>query len=387
MRVDASVVSPRSARSWSLPWPGRLDASIALAFVLLVVAEAAFSPDVPSPLLHLTVAGAAMAALAFRRKAPLVVAAVVAVANFGLNPEGQFSTLLSLVLVTFTVGAEADPPRSHYGLGIVLLPFVALLTYEGLEPSDLGAALVFLVGPWAVGSATRQRTQRTEQAVARAEQLERDREREAEAAAAEERTRIARELHDIVSHSISVVTVQTQAVRRRLGPDQAREAADLAAVEAAAREAMVEMRRLFGLLRHHGDAPSLAPQPGLGQLDPLLDQVRAAGLPVDLALRGDAYELPPGIDLAAYRIIQEATTNALRHSGAGRVGVQVDYQSTHLGIVVEDDGRGLPGGPHHGHGLIGIRERVAVCGGTLSITSGHPRGARVQVELPVRRAT
>ena len=378
---------PRPGRSWSLPRPGRLDVSIALAFLLLVVAEAALSPDVPSPLLHVTVAGAAMAALAYRRRAPLVVAAVVAVANFGLNPEGQFSTLLSLVLVTFTVGAETDPPRSYYGLGIVLLPFVALLTYEGLEPSDLAAALVFLIGPWGVGSATRQRTRRTEQAVARAEQLERDREREAEAAAAEERTRIARELHDIVSHSISVVTVQTQAVRRRLGPEQAREAADLEAVEAAAREAMVEMRRLFGLLRHHGDAPALAPQPGLGQLDSLLEQVRAAGLPVELTRRGDAYEPPAGIDLAAYRIIQEATTNALRHSGAGRVKVQVDHQPTHLGIVVEDDGRGMPGGPHHGHGLIGIRERVTVCGGTLSITRGRAGGTRIQVELPVRSAT
>ncbi len=150
---------------------------------------------------------------------------------------------------------------------------------QTLEPSDLAAALVFFAGPWTVGVVLSGRMATAELAVARADQLEREREQESARAAAEERTRIARELHDIVSHSISVVTIQTQAVRRRLGPDHAAEAADLAAVEATAREAMAEMRRLFGMLRTEGERPglALAPQPGLGELERLVRQVDSAG--------------------------------------------------------------------------------------------------------------
>jgi len=178
------------------------------------------------------------------------------------------------VLVSFTLGAELDAPRSVLGLGAVAAPFLAMSAVEGLEPSDLAAALVFIGGPWAVGLVLRQRTARTAEAVDRAARLERDRAAENAAAVAQERLRIARELHDIVSHSISVVAIQTQAVRRRLGPEQAREAQDLAEVETTARQAMAEMRRLFGVLRAEGDSPSLAPQPGLGELDRLAEQAR-----------------------------------------------------------------------------------------------------------------
>ena len=165
-----------------------------------------------------------MIALAWRRRASLVVAAIVVRSNIISNPQGEFTTLLSLVLVSFTVGAENDPPWSYLGLGLVFIPFLVVSIIESFEPSDLAAGLVFFVGPWAVGVITRGRIASAEEAVARAEQLERNRELEAAKAAAEERTRIARELHDIVSHSISVVTIQTQAVRRRLGPEHAAEA-------------------------------------------------------------------------------------------------------------------------------------------------------------------
>ena len=158
------------------------------------------------------------------------------------------------MLVCFTVGAETKPPRNYLGLGMVLVPFLVVSVIEAFEPSDLAAALVFFVGPWTVGVVLSGRIASADEAVARAAQLEREREAEAARAAAEERTRIARELHDIVSHSISVVTIQTQAVRRRLGPEHAAEAADLAAVEATAREALAEMRRLFGVLRTEGES-------------------------------------------------------------------------------------------------------------------------------------
>jgi signal transduction histidine kinase len=355
----------------------------------MTVAEAALNPDVRSPLQHVVVAGGAMLTLAWRRSFPLAVAAAVMTTNLLLNPEGEFSTLLSLVLVSFTIGAETAPPRSHVGLAVVVVPFVAASVAEGLEPSDLGAALVFLVGPWAVGGLLRRRTIRTDEALAELDRLAREKEVEAARAAEQERTRIARELHDIVSHSISVISIQTQAVRRRLGPEHAAEAADLAAVETTAREALGEMRRLFGVLRSDGEPVSLEPQPGLAELGRLMDQVRTAGFDVSLVTEGDAYGLPPGVDLAAYRIVQESLTNALRHSGGRRVDVRVEYTPTSLRLSVNDDGAG-PDAERRtadGYGLVGISERVTLYGGTVEVTPSPLGGLRLVAELPVREGS
>ena len=278
----------------------------------------------------------------------------------------------------------------------MLVPFLIVSVIETFEPSDLAAALVFFVGPWAVGVITRGRIASAEEAVARAEQLERNRELEAARAAADERTRIARELHDIVSHSISVVTIQTQAVRRRLGPEHAAEARDLAAVEATAREALAEMRRLFGVLRTEGDQPlALAPQPGLSELDRLVRQVGSGDMQVGLRIEGDQVPLSPGVDLAAYRIAQEGLTNAIRHARATRADVLVRYSPDRLDVEVEDNGRGLSrsqrangtssnGG---GHGLVGIRERVALYGGTVELVPSSSGGVRLAVSLPLKEAT
>ena len=364
--------------------PPRVDIGLAAAFLLMTIAEAVFSPNVSSALTHLVVAGLAMATLAWRRQFPLVVATLVIASNIAINPNDQFTTLLSLVLVAFTIGSETVGPRSYLGLAIVVVPFVTVSVLEGLEPSDLAAALVFLVGPWTVGSAMRQRSMRTAEAVERADLLEREQESKAAAAAEQERTRIARELHDIVSHSISVVAIQTQAVRRRLGPEHAREAADLAAVETTAREALAEMRRLFGVLRDDGEAASLTPQPGLGELDRLLGKVRSSGLDVELEIDGDPYDLPPGVDLAAYRIVQEALTNALRHSGAAHAKVWVKYGATTLDVVVEDDGAGIKEPATGGHGLVGVRERVALYGGTVRLETAPTGGVQLSASLPVR---
>ncbi len=376
--------------------PPLLDALIAVAFVAMTVAEAVFSPAVSRPVEHVLVAGLAMAALAWRRRAPLVVAALVVASNIAVNPGGQFTTLLSLVLVCFTVGSETRTPRNYLGLGLVLVPFLIVSVIETFEPSDLAAALVFFAGPWAVGVVTRGRIASAEEAVARAEQLERNRELEAARAAADERTRIARELHDIVSHSISVVTIQTQAVRRRLGPEHAAEARDLAAVEATAREALAEMRRLFGVLRTEGDQPlALAPQPGLSELDRLVRQVGSGDMQVGLRIEGDEVPLSPGVDLAAYRIAQEGLTNAIRHARATRADVLVRYAPDRLDVEVEDNGRGLSrsqlangtSSNGAGHGLVGIRERVALYGGTVELVPSSSGGVRLAVSLPLKEAT
>jgi signal transduction histidine kinase len=365
--------------------PPRSDALIAAAFVTAALAEAVFAETARPPLAHALIAAPAMAALAWRRRFPLGVAVVVVLANFAINPEGLFSTLLAIVLVAFTIGAETDLARARIGLALLALPLFGAFVAEGLEPSDIAAMIVFLGGPWAIGVAFRQRSRRVAEAVERAARLERERAADTAAAAAEERARIARELHDIVSHSISVIAVQTQAVRRRLRPDQEREASDLAAVETTARQAMAEMRRLFGVLRSEEDALALTPQPGLGELDRLLEQVRAAGLPVELDIEGERAELPPGVDLAAYRIVQEGLTNALRHAGPASASVRLRYGGEELEVVVEDDGSGPNGSaPAGGHGLVGIRERVTLYGGSFEAGPGAGGGFRLAARLPVR---
>ena len=366
------------------PW---VDVALAAAFVVMTLAEALLSPAVTSPVEHAVVGSLAMALLAWRRVAPLAVAALVVTVNVLTNPGGEFSTLLSLVLVCFTIGSETLPPRSYAGLLLVLVPFVGVSIAHDLEPSDLAAALVFFVGPWIVGGLVRSRIERSDEAVARAERLERERELETARAAAEERTRIARELHDIVSHSISVVTIQTQAVRRRLGPEHAAEAADLAAVEATAREALAEMRRLFGVLRADGESVSLAPQPGLAELGRLVEKVGAGDLRVRLSIEGEPVDLPPGVDLAAYRIAQEGLTNAVRHSGATEADVRLRYRRTRLDIEVEDNGHGLRHNGRAGHGLVGIRERVALYDGTMDLTGSPSGGVLLAASLPLREAT
>jgi signal transduction histidine kinase len=348
------------------------------------VAEALVGPG-DAPWWRAVLGSLAMALLAWRRRAPILVATLVVLVNVITNPEAQFSTLLALVLVCFTVGYESRPPRSYVGLAVVLVPFVGVSIAEGLEPSDLAAALVFFVGPLVVGSLTRDRATRAEEAVARADRLEAERELEAARIAQEERTRIARELHDIVSHSISVVTIQTQAVRRRLGPDHAREVEDLAAVEATAREALAEMRRLFGVLRSDGESASLSPQPGLSELGRLVEQVGSGDMSATLRVEGEPVELSPGLDLAAYRIAQEGLTNALRHSAATHATVTLRWSPARLDVEVEDDGRGLPNPPTDGgHGLVGIRERVALYGGTVRLDHSATGGTRLAASLPLK---
>ena len=363
--------------------PPRVDIGIAVLFVVLTIAEGLAAGSVRSPLVHILVAGGAMAALGWRRQYPLAVALLVVGVNYFVNPQDEFSTVLSLVLVSFTVGAETVPPRSYLGLGLVLIPFVGGMVMEGLVPSDLAAAMVFIVGPWAVGSAFQQRADRAEEAISRAEQLERESVLQASLAASAERTRIARELHDIVSHSISVVTIQTQAVRRRLGPEHAKEAADLAAVEATAREALAEMRRLFGVLRADGESASLAPQPGLAELDRLVAQARTGDVQVSLRVEGEPQPLPPGVDLAAFRIAQEGLTNALRHSGASEIRLHVRHSASAVEVEVVDNGRGLRDTERRGHGIVGIRERAALYGGSVELGPGPCGGVRLAARLLV----
>ena len=360
---------------------GQVDEALAGVLVVVSVYEALSMPTNRPLWVHLPLAVVVMASLAFRRRAPLVVLTVVMLGTLALDPEGELAIFVALLLVCYTCGAELDPPRTYVGLALAVGPMFAYFTLTDGMPSDFVAVSILYGGSWAVGRILRDRTLRVVEHAERAERAEREREERAAHAVAEERTRIARELHDVVAHSISVVAVQTQAVRRRLDPSLTREIEDLKAVETTARQAMAEMRRLFGVLRADTERPALEPQPGLDQLDRLVADSRAAGTPVDVVVEGEPVALSPGLDLAAYRIVQEALTNARRHAPGSAARVCLRWGGGGLEVTVESDGRMRPQPDGGGFGLVGMRERVAMYGGELH-AGPTARGFRVHAALP-----
>jgi signal transduction histidine kinase len=236
--------------------------------------------------------------------------------------------------------------------------------------------------------AVRDRQLRAEALAARAELLEREQQLRANEAIADERARIARELHDLVAHNVSVMVVQAGAERHALPPDQTSTRETLSSIEQSGRQALAEARRLLGMLRHGasgGTREELEPQPSIEQIDLLVEQIQRAGLPVALEVRGDRKPLPAGLDLCAYRVVQEALTNVLRHAGPARAHVLVDYGPDALGVEVSDDGRGTakPTTNGAGHGLIGMRERVALYGGELTVGPRDGGGFEVRARLPL----
>jgi len=356
---------------------------IAVGFVAVAELEAALGLTTQDAWLHALLAPLFLAPLALRRRFPLLAFAAAVTGLVVLDPDAALSLFGAVVLASYSAGVALEGRRTYLIPGVALGLFAGLLLDGEGAPSDLVAFALFFGGPWLVGRLVRQRARQADELVRLAD---RDRERERAAAVEEERARIARELHDIVSHSISVISVQTQAVRRRLGPGNEREIDDLRAVETTARQAMGEMRRLFGVLRADGTRAALTPQPGLDQLDRLVEQVRGSGLPLDVEVEGEPVPLPPGVDLAAYRIVQEALTNVVRHAGSAPTRVRLLFRDADLEVTVEDDGPGARTGASGGHGLVGMRERVALYGGTLELGSVNGGGFRVHARLPFREA-
>jgi signal transduction histidine kinase len=242
----------------------------------------------------------------------------------------------------------------------------------------------FMVGlPWAAGRALRGRRLQSIALEERALALEREGQERARAAVAEERLRIARELHDVVGHALGVIVVQAGAERATLDGGQESTRETLVTIEGAGREALSEMRRLVEMMRRDDEQVALAPQPSLSHLDTLVAKVRAAGLPVDLYVEGEPTGLPPGVDLSAYRIVQEALTNALKHAGPARARVTLSYAPYEVGLEITDDGAGAGTADHYGHGLLGMRERVALHGGSLRSGTRPGGGYAVSVRFPL----
>jgi signal transduction histidine kinase len=334
--------------------------------------------------------------LAWRRRHPLganlaVGAAAIA---YGIAPFPDLVTPVPLggVVALYSAVAWCDRRVAVIAgvasaVGVVV---VALLPATNTDLLDFSFTTLLLAGAWVLGDSARIRRAYTAELEARAAGLARERDLEARRAVTAERARIARELHDVIAHHVSMMVVQAEAGPVLVeGGDPAGASRAFDTISGIGRQALVEMRRLLGVLRQEGGeaAPSLAPQPGVEQLEALVEQVHEAGLEVELAVEGEPVPLPPGVGLSAYRIVQEALTNALRHAGPSRVRVLVRYAGEDLRVEVRDDGRGAAagngrdGGP--GHGLIGMRERVHLFGGDLTAGPGPEGGFTVAARLPI----
>jgi signal transduction histidine kinase len=284
----------------------------------------------------------------------------------------------------FLLGNLRDLRRVGAGLAIVIAAAVILVANI---PGHSVSELVFVPLEFAIsvvaGFAVRERAVQAEAAERRAAQAEHERDTAALIAVAEERARIARELHDIVAHAVSVMVLQVGAVRHKLPATLTEDREALKGVEHAGRDALAEMRHLLGAMREDGEDAELGPQPGLDRLDALLQDVRRAGLPVRLQVDGNRIELPRGIDISAYRIIQEGLTNTLKHAHATDAGVVLTYSPDQLGIEVSDNGNGVTSSDGRGHGLIGIQERVKLYGGDMSTATVNGAGFRLTARLPL----
>jgi signal transduction histidine kinase len=333
----------------------------------------------------------------WRRRAPVASGVTIAGAGglYELVVEQAGVVLVAPVLLAFySIGAYAPLPRAAVGLAVgCALTFLGYVTdsrslSEWLENVVFAGLVAGSV--WAGGVAVRINRGRAAQLADLAAQLEREREGKARLAVAAERARIARELHDVVAHGISVIAVQAGSGRHTLEGDMQRARAAFGAIESTSRQALVEMRHLLGLLREENEPAVAAPLPGMNSHAELIDQARGAGLSVTVDVDGEPRALPPGIDVAAYRILQEALTNARKHAPGARVSVRIRYGNHYFEIDVRDHGAGtgaplvIEGG---GYGLIGMRERVALYRGELDAGPQPDGGFRVHARLPLNEGS
>jgi signal transduction histidine kinase len=388
-------------------FPGRLpaidprlvDGLIALALAALIAVQFAWG-DQPGPeadVVNLITGPMLALPLAWRRRAPLAMIcafALIAVTNEALGggifsfPDGEggdsahppIASLLTGAVAFYSLGAYADERRAAIGVafGLVAL-WVTVFVSAQVDFGSFFFSTMLAVAPWLVGRNFRARNLRLAAA-------QREQEQRARLAASNERARIAREFHDVVAHSVGVIVVQAEGARRVLerDPERAREA--LESIERTGRKALAEMRRSLGVLRlENGDA-ALEPQPGLNDLDALVRQARQSGLTVEVTVEGERRTLPQGVDLSAYRIVQEALTNTIKHAGQVPTRIAVRYGEDQLELEISDDGPGPPGEADDrgsGHGLVGMRERAALYGGELRAGPRPEGGFVVRARIPL----
>ncbi|MFC4015473.1 sensor histidine kinase [Nonomuraea purpurea] len=356
---------------------------------ILLVPYAAMGPTYLDLARHVGLSCALIAPLAVWRHRPLLSFAAIALVSFGqwLTGVDPLPANLAVLVALWTVAHQCS---FRWALAACLVTELGtFMALEGLDSATIGmftTSTIFVVTIWLAGLYANTRRRYLESLEERAERAERERDQQARMAAAAERARIARELHDVVAHNVSVMVVQADGAGFAMDsdPEQARTA--VKTISKTGRAALAEMRRMVGILRENEAAGTdYTPQPGLGQLE---DLVQGSGLPARLRVGGVPAELPEGQQLAVYRIVQEALTNALKHGGPGvRAVVEIDYTGPALVVRVTDDGRGAaaPKSPD-GHGLIGMRERVGLYGGDVRTGPLRGGGFEVLARLPMARA-
>jgi signal transduction histidine kinase len=383
---------------WSLVRRHAFDVLIVLLTVEAMF-EVAFRrglPDAPrtTPWFGVPAIAVLVSPLFARRRFPFAAPVAFWLLAVGISfVDGELVTFVTSLFAigmaaSFLLGSQRSAVQAQTGLAVAV-GCAAVVVYD--KPAHTVSELVFiplLFGIcWLAGFAVRERAEQARAAEARAAQAERERDAATRIAVAEERTRIARELHDIVAHAVSVMVLQVGAVRHKL-PDALAEDRDaLTSVEQAGRTALAEMRRLLAAMRRDGDDVDLMPQPGLDGLGSLLEEIGRAGLPVRLHVEGEPFPLPAALDLSAYRIVQEGLTNVLKHARASHADVTVCYRPDGLRTEVRDDGIGAAAsdgvGTGHGHGLVGIRERVKIYGGEMTAGTANGGGFVLSTRFPL----
>jgi signal transduction histidine kinase len=383
---DARRDRLRAAGPWVLD--GLLALAASAVGLSLLASALPFDPGSPRAWAAYLVLLAHTLPLAVRRRWPLAVLVWALATGAAFAAVGPSLVPLSFTILIYVYTAAAHCRRQISLAGLAATEALLLVVWLARPRSigDAGTLVIdglLMVAAWWLGDGTRRRLEAVAAAQQRAAELERAREELARRAVTEERLRIARELHDVVAHSMSIIAVQSGVGAHVLDsqPEEARKA--LAAVEATSRQALVEMRRLLGVLRQEAEPRgSLAPAPGLAELEALAAEVARAGVRVEVRIEGTPAELPAGLDLTAYRIVQEALTNVVRHAGPSTARVAVRYGPGQVAVEVVDDGKGGDPG-EGGHGISGMRERAALYGGTLEAGPLPGGGFRVAATLPL----
>ena len=362
--------------------PVRLDLIVALFLAVASELEAWFSSPGGRERLVVAVAGPLLAStVAVRRRHPAaagIAAALIAdIVAIAWTPPNIVSFGVAWLCSIYALTVWTTTRLFALGAAVLALPTLVAVAVRGEPKGGVSFTVITLVVMLFVRRVVGDRERRAQIA-------ERELELVAREAVVEERARIARELHDVIAHHVSMIVLQAGAERRVLDSANTSTREVLETVEQTGRSALTEMRRLLGMLRGDANEP-LTPQPGLGDVPVLVTQLREAGLPVDLRVEGERGELPVGIELSAYRIVQEALTNALKHAGEARASVHIRYGSDSLELEIADDGTGGSAPVSSGgHGLVGMRERVALYGGSLDAGRRPSGGFVVRVLLPIR---
>jgi signal transduction histidine kinase len=363
-----------------------IDRAIAGLFLVAGEIELLVRADSPSAL-SVAIVGVGYLTLLWRRSRPVVAGAVMWSMWILFNVAGDEvqsmqTPLISALFMGYAMGAYTEGRDARIAPFVILVGVTGVTaTWEDQVFTDYIFPTAFVLISWLAGRGVRTRTRLTEELHEAAVQAQEAHEHEIARAAADERRRIAREMHDVVAHSVSVMVVQAGGARRILERDPARAVEAAARIEEVGRAAMTEMRRLLGVM-HHGEEDR-GPQPGMGRLDALVERTRAAGLPVSLTVEGEPRSLPAGMDLAAYRVVQEALTNAIKHAGAAPTEVTVRWEPSHLELEIVDTGGRAANGTGGGHGLVGMEERVRLYDGELRAGRRASGGFEVVARLPL----